>query len=1376
MGNIELHINGQKYFGKEGETILNVAKNNGIEIPALCSKEKTKPLASCNLCKVRVEGEKQLKKACETEISSGMEIITSSKEITAARKKALEVILSNHYADCEAPCKTACPDHVDIQAYLAYIAQGEHQLAIKVIKETLPMPLSIGRVCPAFCENECRRTIVEEPVAIKQLKRHAADFDLHLDNPYIPEKKDASGKKIAIVGAGPSGLTCGYYLSNNGHDVTVFESAPKAGGWLRYGIPEYRLPKDILDKEIDLMCANGMKIETNVEIGKTKNLADLSKNYDAVYLAIGAQLPAPMRLKNDDLEGCYLGVDFLKDLAMGKEANLGKKVAIIGAGNTAIDCARTSRRLGSDVTLVYRRTRKEMPAEDFEITAAEEEGVKFHLLTNPVENIGINGKLNEIKFEKMKLGEPDESGRRKPIPTGSFFTEQFDSVIGAISQKVDSKFLKTNDNNINGKQIPLSKWDTVIVDESTMYVGFENVFAGGDFRLGPATAIEAIADGRIASESIEKYFEGKLLTKQKNIFNSMKAKKLEDVDPKEYQEYQKKARAIMPELDAEIRATNFEEVETGYDEQIARDEADRCLSCGCYVNTSCGLRDYSTEYDAEQDLSKGNGEKHSLDYSTEFIVFDRNKCIECGLCVAGCNHTVVHEVINWNNLEHKTHIMFDEKSLMGDSSCVQCGECVQLCPVGALLDSRAIGKGRTQELKMVESVCPYCGVGCRVELYVNTNTNEVVRIEGVEDSITNEGMLCLKGRYGFDYLKSQERLTTPLIKENGEFRKASWDEALKLIASKLNKIKEDFGPDAIAGFTSARVTNEDNYVFQKLLRREIGTNSVDHCARLCHSSTVAGLARAFGSGAMTNDIPGIKKADVIFIIGSDTSAAHPVIAARIKQAVREGKSKLIVVDPKKIEIADYAEIYSAHRPGSDVAVLNSIMQVILKNAWEDKEYIRTRTEDFEELKKEVLKDKYSPENVEKISGVPANEIEKIAEIIGTAKVTSVYYAMGITQHTTGVDNVWTVANLQMLCGNVGIEGGGVNPLRGQSNVQGACDVGGLPNVYPGYQRVDDPIIREKFEKFWNKKLNPEKGLYLPEMIEGVYNKTVKALYIMGENPYLSDPDQTHVIEAFENTDFMIVQDIFLSETAEMADVVLPAAAAPEEEGHFTNTERRIQRLRKAVNPPGEAKADWEIIQLIANAMGSDWNYSSAKDIFEEINLVTPQYAGISWDRVGRDGLQWPCPTEDHPGTPYLHKETFARGKGKFKAISFKEPAELTDEEYPLIMTTGRLLEHYHTGTMTRKTKGLNNLAGPRVMISVQDAEELNISNSEMVSISTRRGEITAPAFVTKRIQKGVIFIPFHFAESPVNRLTNPEVDKIARIPELKVAAAKIKKL
>ncbi len=527
---------------------------------------------------------------------------------------------------------------------------------------------------------------------------------------------------------------------------------------------------------------------------------------------------------------------------------------------------------------------------------------------------------------------------------------------------------------------------------------------------------------------------------------------------------------------------------------------------------------------------------------------------------------------------------------------------------------------------------------------------------------------------------------------------------------------------------------------------------------------------------MTNDISGIKKADVILIIGSDTSAAHPIIAARIKQAVREGISKLIVIDPKKIVMADYAEIYAAQRPGTDVAVLNCIMHEILKNGWEDKEYIKKRLEGFDKFKAEIIQEKYEPENIEKISGIPAKTLKRIAELFGKAPIASIFYAMGITQHTTGSDNVWSIANLQMICGNIGVEGGGVNPLRGQSNVQGACDMGGLPNVYPGYQKVVDPNVQAKFEKAWNCKLNNKVGITLTEMFDSAYKGTLKALFVMGENPYLSDPDQTHIIKAMERINFMVVQDIFITETAEYADVILPAATFAEKNGHFTNTERRVQRLNKVIEPPKGVRTDWEIIQLIANAMGSNWSYKSAKDITKEINELTPQYGGITWERVGRDGLQWPCPNIKHPGTPLLHKDKFACGKGILKGINFREPAELPDDEYPLIMTTGRVLEQFHTGTMSMKTEGLNNLAGPMVMISVQDAEKMKICNGEILKISTRRGEITAPAFVTKRISTGVIYIPFHYKESPANRLTNSAIDPIAKIPEYKVCAAKIEKI
>jgi formate dehydrogenase major subunit len=536
---------------------------------------------------------------------------------------------------------------------------------------------------------------------------------------------------------------------------------------------------------------------------------------------------------------------------------------------------------------------------------------------------------------------------------------------------------------------------------------------------------------------------------------------------------------------------------------------------------------------------------------------------------------------------------------------------------------------------------------------------------------------------------------------------------------------------------------------------------------------VAGLAASFGSGAMTNDIAGVDKGDVALIIGSDTSEAHPVIAARMKKAARDGRLKIIVIDPKQIRMADFAEIYACQRPGSDVAVLNGMMHLIIKNGWEDKAFIEERCEGFEALKEEVSK--YTPEYVEKISGVPAATLEAIAELFGKAETAAIYYAMGITQHTTGVDNVKSVANLQMLCGNMGKPGGGVNPLRGQSNVQGACDMGGLPNVYPAYQAGTVPEIREKFEKIWGCKLDDKLGMTMTVAFDKAYEGEMKAFYIMGENPMISDPDLDHVEKALKKLDFLVVQDIFLTETAQMADVVLPATTFAEKEGTFVNTERRVQLLHPAVKAPGVALHDWEITQMIAAKMGQTWQYDSAEAIFEEIRQCAPSYAGMTYARLGEFGLHWPCPTIEHPGTPVLHVGKFTKGLGTMSAVPFKEPAEMPCEEYPLYLTTGRVLQHFHTGTMSRKSDGLNRLSGPHIMISVEDAEALGVGNSEQVSVSTRRGSITTKAFVTRRIPQGTVYVPFHFWEAPANRLTNNALDPVAKIPEYKVCACKLSK-
>ncbi|ELI9682395.1 formate dehydrogenase subunit alpha [Vibrio vulnificus] len=1392
---IQIVIDGKYRIVEAGQTVLQAAKVCGVEIPSLCGMNRSGEKIPCDLCVVEVESGGP-RRACELEVYNGLTVKTQSEALSAHRKQALNRIMSDHYADCEAPCKTACPAGVDIQSYLYHIAQNDHQKAIEVIKRTLPMPLSIGRVCPAFCESECRRSLVDDAIAIRQLKRHAADADLAAQEAYTPEKKADKNKRVAIVGSGPGGLTAGYYLTNEGYQVDVFEAMPQAGGWLRYGIPEYRLPKSILDKEIELMCRNGMAIHTDKKLGRDISLSQLSQAYDAVCLAVGASKAVAMDYPGSDLDGCYLGVDYLKDFVTEQRFITGKKVAVIGGGNTAIDCARTAVRTGADTTLIYRRTRDEMPAEDYEIEEAEHEGVKFHFLTNPAENIADEyGRVCSVKLEKMALGAPDASGRRRPEATGEYFTEAFDTVIAAVSQQADLSFMQGE-----ALTLPLTRWNTADANPETMHSGTGNIFSIGDFRRGPATAVEAVADGRIAAQAIDRFFDGDMENIPLKPFNSRKEQKLKQVDPLHFSHLQKVARTIMPELTSQQREQSFEEVELGFDNAEAMAEAARCLECGCQVNTSCDLRDYATEYGAEQHFHysvniKSHDEwqalrqndprhKYPIDHSSEFIVFDANRCISCGQCIQACREQSVQGVLSFMNLEKGRPVVRPDCRpnfggqgvMMGDSRCVQCGACVQACPVGAMTDGRDRSQGRETLLKKVDTICTYCGVGCKLTMHVDEAANQIRYVEGAHSPV-NEGMLCVKGRYGFDFVASEERLTTPLIRKDGWLQPASWQEAIRLIADKFSTIKQDFGGRALAGFSSAKTTNEDNYAFQKFMRRELGTNNVDHCARLCHASTVTGLEASLGSGAMTNDIPSIKHSDVIFIIGSDTSAAHPVIASHIKQAVRHHGARLIVADPKRIGMADHAELYLAHRPGTDVMLINGVMQQIIKNGWYDMEYIEERVDGFDTMLQEVMSPAYSLDKVELVTGVKADDIFAMARMIGTAKRTAVYYSMGITQHTTGHDNVRSIANLQLLCGNIGIEGGGINPLRGQSNVQGACDMGALPNNYPGYQKVYNPLVREKFVIEWDAPhLSAEPGLTLTEIIDGACRCDVRALYVMGENPVLSDPNQAHVIEGLEALDFLVVQDIFLTETAQYADVVLPSCSFAEKSGHFTNTERRVQRISPAVNPPGEAKEDWRIIQEIANAMGSDWHYRSVADITNEITRVTPQYAGLKWENITPEGVQWPSNKNNPAGTRIMHQTQFTRGKGQMEAIPFRYAAELPDEEYPLVLTTGRVLEQFHTGTMTRKTQGLNNLAGPRAMISVQDAEALGIGNGDMLKVSTRRGEIEIAAFVTKRMQAGVVFIPFHFVESPVNRLTTTATDPHAKIPEFKVAAVRIEKL
>jgi len=788
---------------------------------------------------------------------------------------------------------------------------------------------------------------------------------------------------------------------------------------------------------------------------------------------------------------------------------------------------------------------------------------------------------------------------------------------------------------------------------------------------------------------------------------------------------------------------------------------ERCVTCP--KNEHCELQEVVDYLGITEIPFRRTTKSLPVDDSNPFFYRDLNKCILCGKCVRVCDEVLGVGAVALTYRGYASLVAtFGDKPIL-DSNCVSCGECVAHCPVAALMPKKA--ELPTEE---VATTCVYCGVGCGI--YLGTRDGQIVSVRGRRDGTANNGFLCVKGRYGFDFVHHRDRLKTPLIKKKEKFVKASWDEALELVSQKLKGYKSD----EVAVISSAKCTNEDNYVAQKFARVVLGTNSVDHCARLCHAPTVAGLVHSFGSGAMTNSINELRDAGCILAIGTNTTEAHPVIALEIKRAVDKG-AKLIVANPREIDLVRWSYLWLRHQPGSDVALLMGMMRVIVDEGLIDQAFIQERCENFDAFKKSLKG--FDLDFVERTTGVPGEEVAEAARIYATEKPSALLYAMGITQHSHGTDNVIATANLAMLTGNVGKPSTGVNPLRGQNNVQGACDLGALPNVYTGYQAVADANSKKKFEAAWGGSLSAEPGLTITEMIDAAYSKKIKAIYLIGENPLLSEPDITHAREALEKLDFLVVQDIFLSETAKLADVVLPGASFAEKDGTYTNTERRVQRVRKAIEPIGDCRPDWQITCQLGQRMGSSgFDFDRPSKIMDEIASLTPSYGGISYRRLEGSGLQWPCPTKDHPGTPILHTQQFTRGKGRFIPLEYKPPMELPDKQYPLVLTTGRSLYHFHTGTLTRRVEGLNVLKGEgTVEINPEDASSLGIADGEKVKIISRRGEVVTRAKVTEVSPPGVVFMTFHFAESPANVLTNPALDPVAKIPEYKVCAVRIER-
>ena len=781
------------------------------------------------------------------------------------------------------------------------------------------------------------------------------------------------------------------------------------------------------------------------------------------------------------------------------------------------------------------------------------------------------------------------------------------------------------------------------------------------------------------------------------------------------------------------------------------------------------------------------------DRSHPAMAVNLDACIQCNLCVRACREVQVNDVIGMAGRGYTEKIVFDFDDPMGASTCVACGECVQVCPTGALLPATLVDANNVRTEfpdREVHSVCPYCGVGCQLTYHIKND--KLLYVTG-RDGPANENRLCVKGRFGFDYVSNPQRLTRPMIRKEGvpkiphefidpsnpwtHFRPATWEEALDRAAAGLKEIRDRDGSKALAGFGSAKCSNEEAYLFQKLVRVGFGTNNVDHCTRLCHASSVAALLEGVGSGAVSATFNEVKNSDVIIVIGANPTENHPVAATFFKQAAKRG-TKLIVMDPRGQALKRHAWCMMQFKNGADVAMLNAMLNVIVTEKLYDQQYIQTYVEGFDPFA-ESIKD-FAPEEMAPICGIPADTLREVARTYARAESAIIFWGMGVSQHTHGTDNARCLIALSLITGQIGRPGTGLHPLRGQNNVQGASDAGLIPMFFPDYKSVESPEIRAKVEQAWNAKLDPKKGLTVVEIMDAIHANMIKGMYILGENPAMSDPDLNHARQALAHLEHLVVQDLFLTETACYADVVLPASAWPEKDGTVTNTNRQVQMGRVALPLPGEAKLDWWITQEIARRIGLNWNYTHPGEIYTEMAALMPSLNNISWQRIERESaVTYPCDAPDKAGRAVVFDKGFPRpgGFGKLVAAKLTPPNETPDHEFPFILTTGRQLEHWHTGAMTRRADVLDALEpGPTAAVSRGTINKLGIEPGDMIRVATRRGEVELASRQDDAIPDGVVFIPFAFFEAAANKLTNPALDPFGKIPEFKFCAAKVEKV